>query len=162
MRAYRMRLEEYGISPQRFAELLAFCRQYPGKKAEAAALLGIQGGGGVTTVKDARGNEVGIVMPRGLRISTPTADRAIRRVLILEDCDLIDDVLRAVSGGEWEAALRLHVCYGMAVECIDQTIRPSANRNAFFRAKREFFVRLHYRLMERRVGAKNTPPPEIC
>ena len=143
MRDYRLRMQEMGISEWAYVELKAFCRQYPEKKAQAAALLGIRGCDRIQMAKDERGHEIGVVMPVAVRISSPTADAALKRIKLLEDCDLIDRVARSVGDGEWERALILHTCYAVALECIDKTILPTSNRNAFFRAKREFFYRLH-------------------
>lgn len=150
MRSYRIKLDEMGITRWQYEELKAFCRQYPEKKAQAAELLGVRGSSRITTAKDERGREVGVAMPTSARISTPTADAAIRRISLLADCDLIDQTARAVGDGQWERALRLNVCYGVTLDCIDQTILPTANRNAYFRARREFFWRLHAAREERR------------
>lgn len=155
MRERRLKLEQMGISRWAYEELKAFCRQYPEKKAQAAALLGIQGGSKIQTARDERGREIGVVMPAMVRISTPTADRAIKRIALLEDCDLIDKVARAVDDGEWERALILNTCYGVPYECIDQTIMPTANRNRYFRARREFFFRLMAEREERQWKHEN-------
>lgn len=143
MRSYKLRLEEMGITRWQYEELKAFCRQYPEKKAQAAELLGVRGGSRITEAKDEHGREIGVAMPRSVRISTPTADAAIKRIRLLEDCALIDQAARGVEDGRWERALRLNCCYGIALACIDQTIMPTASRNAYFRARREFFVRLN-------------------
>lgn len=153
MRERRLKLEQMGISRWAYEELKAFCRQYPEKKATAAALLGIQGGSRVQVAKDERGREVGVVMPSGGRTSNPTEDRAIRRIAMLQDCEMIDAVAREVDEGEWERALVLNVCYGVPYECIDPTIMPTANRNRYFRARREFFFRLMAEREERHQAA---------
>lgn len=155
MRERRLKLEQMGISRWAYEELKAFCRQYPEKKAQAAALLGIQGSNKIQTAKDEKGREIGIVMPMTARISTPTADRALKRIALLEDCDLIDKVARAVDNGEWERALVLHCCYGVPYDCIEKTIMPTANRNSYFRARREFFFRLMNEREERQRKHEN-------
>lgn len=142
MREYRLRMQEMGISKWAYEELRAYCRQYPEKKAQAAALLGIRGSNRIIAAKDENGDEVGVTMPGSLRISTPTADAAIKRIALLRDCDLIDKVAREVDGGEWERALILNCCYGVGYDFIDPALVPTSNRNAFFRARREFFFRL--------------------
>lgn len=142
MREYRPRLEGVGISKWEYEELRAFCRQYPEKKARATALLGIRGCDRIVTAQDERGREIGVVMPGGVHISSPTAETAIRRIRLLADCDLIDRCARSVQDGKWERALILHCCYAVQHELLDHVIMPTANRNAFFRAKREFFVAL--------------------
>lgn len=143
MREYRPNLRDMGISEWAYKELQAFCYQYPEKKAEAAMLLGIQGRSRVQVAKDERGHEIGVVMPVSVHISSPTADAAIKRIRLLDDCDLINRVARSVGDGRWEMALILHCCYRMPCDTIDQTIKPTSNRNAFFKAKREFFCLLY-------------------
>ena len=143
MREFRPKLQKNGISKWQYEELRAFCRQYPEKKAQANALLGIQGCERIHTAKDEQGHEVGVTMPRSLRISTPTADAAIRRVILLEDCDLIDRVAAAAGDGQWVEALRLNCCYGLGYDQITALqVLPTSNRNAFFRVRREFFFLL--------------------
>lgn len=147
MREFRPKLQKNGISKWQYEELRAFCRQYAEKKAQANALLGIRGCDRILTAKDDNGHEVGVTMPHTLRISTPTADAAIRRVILLEDCDLIDRVASTVGGGEWAEALRLNCCYGLGYDQITALqVLPTSNRNAFFRVRREFF----YLLLEAR------------
>lgn len=143
MREYRPKLQEMGISKWAYEELRAFCRQYPEKKAQAAALLGIRGGSRVQEAKDERGHEIGVVMPPTIRISSPTAEAAIKRVMLLKDCDMIDSVARMVDDGQWERALILNCCYGVGYDFIDPAILPTSGRNAYFAARREFFFRLY-------------------
>lgn len=150
MREYRPDMRQMGISRWAYEELKAYCRQYPEKKARAAALLGVQGGSRIQTARDEQGREIGAAMPRSVRISTPTADAAIKRIALLRDCDLIDRVAAEVGEGEWAQSLRLNTCYGIGYDYIDQAILPTANRNAFFRARREFFFRLQAAREEQR------------
>ena len=151
MREYRPKLEGVGISKWEYEELRAFCRQYPEKKARANALLGIRGCDRITTAKDEKGNEIGVVLPVGVHISSPTAETAIRRIRLLADCDLIDRCARRVQDGKWERALILNCCYAVQYELLDQVIMPTANRNAYFRAKRDFYALLKAAREERSV-----------
>lgn len=136
----------WGISRYAYEELRAFCWQYPEKKTQAAMLLGLSGHDNITTVHKTVGGktvEVGEVMPRGGGISDPTAATAMKRDRYLADCDLIDRIARETDGGGWEKALILNCCYRVGLVDIDPAILPTAHRNAFFQAKREFFFRLH-------------------
>lgn len=136
----------WGISRWAYEELRAFCRQYPEKRKQADLLLGLSGRDNIVTVhRSVCGEkvEVGEVMPRGGGISDPTASTAMKRDRFLADCDLIDRVARSVDGGGWENALILNCCYGTGYEYIDKAVLPTSSRNAYFRARREFFFRLY-------------------
>ena len=143
MRNYRLQLGDMGISRWAYEELKAFCRQYPEKKAKASALLGVQGGSKVQTARDDRGHEVGVVMPSSGKTSSPTESAAEKRAVLLADVEMIDKIASEVGGGIWHRALILNCCYGLSHECIGQTILPTANRNAYFAARREFYFRLY-------------------
>ena len=143
MREYRLNMSVWGISRWAYEELKAFCRQYPEKKAEANALLGVRSSCHVAEYKDEKGNVLGTVMPKGNMTSNPVEDVIIKRLRLLEDCDLIDRVAEETDGGEWKEALILNCCYGKGYDYIDRAIIPTSKRNAFFRARREFFFRLH-------------------
>lgn len=142
-RTYKLKMGDMGISRWAYEELRAFCRQYPEKKAQASALLGVQGGSKVQTARDDRGREVGVVMPSSGRKSSPTESAAEKRAVLLADVEMIDKIASEVGGGIWHRALILNCCYGLSHECISQAILPTANRNAYFAARREFFFRLY-------------------
>lgn len=151
MREYRINMSMWGISKWAYEELRAFCRQYPEKKAEANALLGVKSSCHVVEYLEADGQMAGTVMPRGNTTSNPVEETILKRLRLLEDCDLIDRVAAEVDGGEWKEALILNVCYGKGYEYIDQAILPNSKRNAFFQARREFFYRLNFeRIASRR------------
>lgn len=154
MREYRINMSMWGISRWAYEELRAFCRQYPEKKAEANALLGIKSSSHVVeyTVGDGdKRQTLGTVMPRGNTTSNPVEDTIMKRLRLLEDCDLIDRVAAEVDGGDWKEALILNCCHGVGYEYIDPAILPTSKRNAFFQARREFFYRLNNeRILQRR------------
>lgn len=130
----------YGISRWAYEELRAFCRQYPEKKAKAAALLGIQGGSRIQETKDEHGDVIGIVLPSSKgAVSDPVFRAVEKREKLLADCALVDKAAKNAADGKFEAALILNCCYGTGYEYIDPSIIPNTNRNAFFRARREFF-----------------------
>ena len=100
MREYRINVSMWGISRWAYEELKAFCRQYPEKKAEANALLGVRSTCHVEEYKDRKGNVLGAVLPRGNATSNPVEDVVMKRLRLLEDCNLIDifhRVARCVS-----------------------------------------------------------------
>ena len=140
------------ISRYAYEELRAFCWQYPEKRKQADMLLGLGAHCGVTTFHVQQGGktvEYGEVLPRGGGRNDPTAQTALRRECYLQDCDLIERVARETEGGGWFNALILNCCYRVGYASIDPAIMPSSHRNAFFRAKREFFYRLHEAKIEK-------------
>lgn len=154
MREYRINMSMWGISRWAYEELKAFCRQYPEKKAEASALLGVRSSCHVVEYRVGEGDKrktLGTVMPRGNATSNPVEDTMLKRMRLLEDCDLIDRVAAETDGGYWKEALILNCCYGKGYEQIDPAILPTSKRNAFFAARREFFGRLNNeRILQRR------------
>ena len=146
MREYRINMSMWGISRWAYEELKAYCRQYPEKKAQADALLGVKSSDHVVeyVVGDGDRKKVyGTVLPRGNGGSNPVEDTVMKRLRLLEDCDLIDRVAADTDGGNWAEALILNCCYGKGYELIDPAILPTSRRNAFFQARREFFWRLN-------------------
>ena len=154
MREYRINMSMWGISRWAYEELKAFCRQYPEKKAEADALLGVRSVCHVVEYTVGEGDKrqtLGTVMPRGNTTSNPVEDTILKRLRLLEDCDLIDRVAGATDGGDWKEDLILNCCYGKGYELLDPAILPTSKRNAFFQARREFFFRLNNeRILQRR------------
>lgn len=140
-----MKLGE-GISRFEYDELYAFCRQYPEKKRKAALLLGPRSACSVVEYRDAAGCMAGALLPRGNGVSNPVEAVALKRMKLLADCDMIENAARETAGGRWYTMLIRHVCYGEGYESLKMKLPaedvPTFNRNAFFRAKREFFVRL--------------------
>lgn len=159
MRNYRINMSMWGISRWAYEELKAFCRQYPEKKAEAAALLGIRSTDHVVeyTVGDGKKRQtLGTVLPRGNATSNPVEDTIMKRLRLLEDCDLIERVAAETNGGDWKDALILNCCHGKGYEQLDPAILPTSRRNAFFQARREFFWRLNWERILRRRGNEDT------
>ena len=147
MREWRINMSTWGISRWELAELKAFCRQYPEKKEQADSLLGVRSTSHVVEYSVGEGDDkkiLGTVLPRGNSGSNPVEDTAMKRIRLLEDCDLIDRVAKSVDGGGWERALILNCCYGIGYADIDPKLLPTSHRNAFFQAKREFYVLLNY------------------
>ena len=129
MREYRINMSMWGISRWAYEELKAFCRQYPEKKAEADALLGVRSVCHVVEYTVGEGDKrqtLGTVMPRGNTTSNPVEDTILKRLRLLEDCDLIDRVAGATDGGDWKEALILNCCYGKGYELLDPAILPTS------------------------------------
>ena len=118
--------KQIGISKDRYMELLHFCRQYPEWKAEANSLLGIR------AIK-ADGQ------PHGTGKSDPVALAAERRERLLQKIGIVDECARAISGGEWYAAIIQNVCIGRSYTQMDRALMPTSDKNAFFKRRREFF-----------------------
>ena len=118
--------KQIGISKNRYIELLHFCRQYPEWKIEANSMLGIRG-----MRMDGQ--------PRGTSKTDPVATAAELRESLMRKINLVEHCAKAVKGGEWYAALVQNVCIGKPYQQIDAAIMPTAYRQAFFTARREFF-----------------------
>lgn len=130
MRKYRLRLVDMGISRYRYDELEAFCRQYPDKRAQADALADVKsawntdGGGG------------------GRENASPVERAAIRRERLLDDCELIEQTAMRIEGGKWYTSLLLNCCYGCPYGRLEPETLPTSRREAYFAARRAFFVAL--------------------
>jgi len=57
----------------------------------------------------------------------------------------IEAAAKAPEEGAWFDAIIKSCCDGIRYEEIDQAIMPTSNRNAFFRARRQFFWELSQR-----------------
>ena len=122
--------KQIGISQDRYTELLHFCRQYPEWKTEAASLVGTHG-----LKLDG--------MPHGSSVGDPVANAAERRAGLLTKISIVDRCARTVGSGEWYAALIQNVCMGRSYSRIDATLFPTSKRQAFFLARKEFFLMLN-------------------
>ena len=129
MRNYVPHYQKYGLSTARYNELRAFCLQYPLWRAEAESLLGV-------------GAQRYSSMPHGSGVGDPVARAAERRERLNDKIHLVEEAARAVDGGKWFAALIQNCCMGRGLSAIDQTILPTSNRNAYFVARRAFYVYL--------------------
>ena len=129
MRERPLRMEKYGVSPERYAELKAFCRQYPEKKRKADSLLGAK-------------SPILTGMPRGSGGTDPVHRAAEKRERLLRDVNLIETAAAETKGGAWARALIRNCCYRVRYEDLRPDEMPSCNRSAYFEARREFFIRL--------------------
>lgn len=129
MRNYIPHYARYGLSAARYQELRAYCLQYPLWQAEAKSLLGV-------------GAQRYSSMPHGSGVGDPVARAAERREVLTTKIQLVERLARAVEDGRWYTAIIQNVCMGRSLSVIDQTILPTANRNAYYRARRAFFLAL--------------------
>ena len=123
------------IEPERYQELLYFCRQYSRWLSEANSLLGMS-----------HINMDG--MPHGNGKSDPVSMAAEKREMLLSKIAIVDECAKAVSHGEWYTALIEIICNKQSYDIVCQTkkfILPSFNRNAFYNARTKFFELLDKR-----------------
>lgn len=130
MRTSHPDYERHGISRARYAELRAYCMQYPQWKQEASSLLGV-------------GAQQYSPMPHGSGTSDPVECAAERREQLLAKIEHVESTAQAIDNGRWYRALLLNVCDGIGLDSIDPAVLPTSNRNAFFIARRAFYIALH-------------------
>ncbi len=129
-REYKLRLsEKYNISPNRYAELKAFCLQYEEKKAELEQLYSLSS---VPPEIAVMGGEPG----------KPTERKAMRASKLKNDIELIDRSLEATCG---EAVglieiLKKNITLGYGFDKLGYV--PCSCRT-FYRYRRKFFFLLN-------------------
>ena len=133
VRMYKPNWTEYGISNHRYAQLRSYCLQYPEWLSEAASLAMI---GAQDYQQHIRGSTPG----------DPVGAAVERREALMAKVDLVQGLARSIDDGVWYTALIQNVCMGKPLYCIDQTQMPTANRNAYYAARKRFFIALHERL----------------
>lgn len=129
MRNYIPHYAKYGIPSARYNELRAFCLQYPLWQAEAKSLLGV-------------GAQHYSAMPHGSGVGDPVARAAERREKLMDKIMMVESTARAIDGGKWYTALIQNCCMGRGLAAIDPAILPTSNRNAFYVARRGFYLLL--------------------
>ena len=129
MRRFRPDYESCGISKYRFDELLAFCKQYPEKKAEAETLLGV-------------GSPAMSGMPHGSSVGDPVSRATEKRERLLHDCAVIEKCANAVDNGRFSVAIIQNACYGKGYEFIKEYL-PTWHRQSFYTARRKFYYLLN-------------------
>ena len=136
MRIYHPDYTSFGISRERYKELLAFCRQYQEWKAEASSLLGV-------------GAQKYSSMPHGTDVGDPVFKMVARREVLLDKIRLVEEVAEAVDGGKWRAALIQNICMGKALRFIDPVLLPTSHQNSFYKQKKTFFLLLNQKLNDK-------------
>ena len=133
VRNYQPDYTDFGISRDRYRELLAFCRQYQEWQAEARSLLGLS----------AQKYEN---MPHGSDVGDPVFAVMLKRERLLAKIEMVESVADEVDQGRWRAALIQNICMGRALKFIDPAVLPTSRRNTFYQARRAFFVILDKRI----------------
>ena len=132
-----IQLDQYGISYWEYRELVCFCKQYQHKRMKARELLGVSS-------PDMSG------MPKGNTVGHPTESAAIKRMVYLEDIELIESAAREVDGGSWYKSLIENCCYGKPYKALNPHDMPTSHRQSFFTARKQFFWILHRKKLELR------------
>lgn len=144
----RENLDEWGISWERYRELVMFCLQYDQKKRDAAALLTIKLSTPVPVTYHKligdRKVEFGEFMPRGgNRTSDPTAATAAKRDRLLRDVRMIEQAAAAAVEGEqvlYRPLLRAVTTRGgMQALYANPDTRPPKGERQFKHLRRKFF-----------------------
>jgi len=143
MRSYQPDYTDFGISRDRYRELLSFCRQYQEWKAEAGSLLGVKA-------------QTYSHQPHGSGVGDPVFRVAARREHLLAKIQMVEQVADQVDEGRWRAALIQNICMGRALRFIDPAILPTSKRNTFYAQRRAFFVLLNQRMNEIRYSGGDT------
>ena len=132
---YPKRSEQWTISRERYAELRAFCLQYPKWKVEVVDAVDLS-----SPKMDG--------MPRSTDPGDPTERAVERRERLLHKIGLVEGCACDVWNGAWTKALILNACNGMSWEVI-RDLHPEALKNSdrthFFTARRLFFKLLDER-----------------
>lgn len=83
-------------------------------------------------------------MPKGNTVGRPTENTALKRLKYLEDIEMIEQAARETGDGAWYYPLIQNCCLGVSWRFLDPASMPTSDRNAFFNARGEFFVRLWF------------------
>lgn len=140
----RENLDEWGISWERYRELVMFCLQYDQKKRDAAALLTIRISTPTPAVYHKGNKEYGTFLPHGYgQISDPVAATAAKRDKLLGDVRMIEQAAMAAVEDErvlYAALLRAVTSRsGMQALYANPDTRPPMGERQFKRLRRKFF-----------------------
>ena len=140
----RENLDEWGISWERYRELVMFCLQYDQKKRDAAALLTIRISSPTPAVYHKNGKEYGAFLPHGYgQTSDPVAATAAKRDKLLGDVRMIEQAVMAAVEDErvlYAALLRaVTTRSGMQALYANPDTRPPMGERQFKRLRRKFF-----------------------
>lgn len=140
----RENLDEWGISWERYRELVMFCLQYDQKKRDAAALLTIRISSPTPAVYHKGGKEYGTFLPHGYgQISDPVAATAAKRDKLLGDVRMIEQAAMAAVEDErvlYSALLQaVTTRSGMQALYANPDTRPPMGERQFKRLRRKFF-----------------------
>lgn len=140
----RENLDEWGISWERYRELVMFCLQYEQKKRDAAALLTIRISTPAPEIYHKAGKVYGTFMPHGSgRTSDPVAATAAKRDKLLGDVRMIEQAAMVAADDErilYTALLRAVTTRGgMQALYANPDTKPPMGERQFKRLRRKFF-----------------------
>lgn len=121
-RQREIKLWKYGISPERYRELLHFCRQYNEWKSKANYGLSAINNDG---------------MPHGKSISNPTMQQALKNQKYLANINMIEETCKEADIDIWTYLLK-NVTTGMTYE----EMPVPRGRAQFYSSRRKFFFML--------------------
>lgn len=130
MNKRKLKLDEYGISSKRYAELKMFCEQYPEWKDELLVKGNPLKGAGYSD------------MPRGsFKQSSETEEISIRCVELDRKCDLIDEAAKKSAEDLWEYMIK-NVCYNKPFAYLQTIMHIPCSERSFYDKRRYFFYLL--------------------
>lgn len=127
MRLRDLRLEQYGISKQRYLELQAFVRQYPEwveeleHEQDTVGAISLDG------------------MPKGNSVGDSTGTLAIRRAMLSEKCRIVEESFAELNSDLW-GYLLLGICQGKSFDKLKSEDEIPCERDTYYDLRRYFFV----------------------
>lgn len=130
MNKRELRLEKYGISNKRYKELCGFCEQYPEWKESLKNHAFLS----AVSYSD---------MPKNpnIGVSDKTSEDAIKLVIQLSNCELIERVAKEADPEFWEYLIKA-VCYEVPITYLQTMEDMPLEKSAFYERRRYFFYLL--------------------
>ena len=142
----RENLDEWGISWERYRELVMFCLQYNQKKRDAAALLTLKLSTPPPAIYHRNGREYGTFLPHGYGgVSDPVAITAAKRDKLLRDVRMIEQAAMAAVEDEGERVLYPYLLKAVITRAgvhglyADPDKKPPKGERQFKKLRRKFF-----------------------
>ncbi len=133
-RTYKLHMQGYDISDNRYMELKYFCLQYEDKKRMARDILLSYSGSHFDSVPSSNWKNSSVVEAKMLKRDT-----------LLHDIKLIESCAQDVQEGEWYSALIDSCCRGRNYDTMDKSKMPTSHRKGFYDARKEFYALLDHR-----------------
>lgn len=134
MNKRELKLDKYGITGKRYKELCGFCEQYPEWKLEVETHT--------DTLKSKQIDDMPL-NPLGGN-SDQTGNLAVRRVMMKEKIDLIENTAKEASPDLWSYIIK-SVCYEMPFWYVQDIMQIPCSKSSFFDQRRYFFFLLDKR-----------------
>lgn len=132
MRNLVLKLDDYGISEDRYRELMFFCYQYPKKRAQICAMAREESSG----IREAR---------RGGGGDDPTLRAVIRREALLKDCEDVEQAVLEASGAWGDVGIAKWLLSYVTKRDKPPIDTIPCGRRQFYDLRRRFFCALHVR-----------------